>query len=102
MKALLKPLLLAIAWTQIALDSIEAKSEWYEIVEGSISYGMVFLDPMGKQLGLFLAYFQSQILRRASDSFCFSNGSIGNFFFAGARMFFQSLDATIFLFFRVL
>ncbi|KAG0465573.1 hypothetical protein HPP92_019737, partial [Vanilla planifolia] len=42
-----------------------------------------------------------QILRRASDSFCFSNGSIGNFFFAGARMFFQSLDATIFLFSRV-
>lgn len=42
-----------------------------------------------------------QILRRSSESFCFSNGSIGNFFFAGARIFFQSLDAAIFLFSRV-
>ncbi|KAI3936591.1 hypothetical protein MKW92_021814 [Papaver armeniacum] len=49
----------------------------------------------------FLAYFQNQILRRASDFFCFSNRSIGNFFFAGARIFFQSLDAAIFLFSRV-
>ncbi|MCO5572813.1 hypothetical protein L7F22_026572 [Adiantum nelumboides] len=42
-----------------------------------------------------------QILCRSNDNFCFSNGSIGNFFFAGARIFFQSLDAAIFLFSRV-
>lgn len=71
-----------------------------------------------------------QIHRRPNERFCFSNGrywrsfsrlqlciilfaclvthlwlfpscSIGNFFFAGARIFFQSLDAAIFLFSRV-
>ncbi|KAG8051352.1 hypothetical protein GUJ93_ZPchr0001g30275 [Zizania palustris] len=49
----------------------------------------------------FLVYFHNEILRRSAEMFCFTNGSIGNFFFAGARIFFQSLDAAIFLFSRV-
>ena len=36
-----------------------------------------------------------------SEKFCFRNGSVGNFFFAGARTFFRSLDAAIFLYSRV-
>lgn len=38
---------------------------------------------------------------KGSAQFDFSGGSIGNFFFAGARIFFSSLDAAIFLFSRV-
>ncbi|OMO65358.1 LPPG:FO 2-phospho-L-lactate transferase CofD/UPF0052 [Corchorus olitorius] len=57
--------------------------------------------PYRETIRAFLAYFQNEILRRPNESFCFSNGSIGNFFFAGARIFFQSLDAAIFLFSRV-
>lgn len=37
----------------------------------------------------------------ADGKFCFRNGSVGNFFFAGARTFFRSLDAAIFLYSRV-
>jgi hypothetical protein len=37
-----------------------------------------------------------QILRHSSERFSFQNGSIGNFFFAGARTFFRSMDAAIF------
>ena len=37
----------------------------------------------------------------AAHEFDFSNGSVGNFFFAGARIFLNSLNAAIFLFSRV-
>ncbi|KAF2300704.1 hypothetical protein GH714_015242 [Hevea brasiliensis] len=57
--------------------------------------------PYRETIRAFLVYFQNEILRRPNESFCFTNGSIGNFFFAGARIFFQSLDAAIFLFSRV-
>jgi len=46
----------------------------------------------------FLGHFNAQILVRAKKGFNFSNGSIGNFFFTGARLFFGSLEAAIFLF----
>ncbi|KAF3948484.1 hypothetical protein CMV_013567 [Castanea mollissima] len=77
---------------RLPLDAPLAKSEWC-YCDGGIEYW--------ETIRAFLAYFQNQILRRSDESFCFSNGSIGNFFFAGARIFFQSLDAAIFLFSRV-
>lgn len=40
-------------------------------------------------------------MRHSSEKFNFRNGSVGNFFFAGARIFFRSLEAAIFLFSRV-
>ncbi|KAG0007990.1 hypothetical protein BGZ80_003991 [Entomortierella chlamydospora] len=46
----------------------------------------------------FLIYIQSEILKRAHKRFSFANGSIGNFFLTGARMFFGSLESAIFLF----
>jgi len=46
----------------------------------------------------FLVNFNTQILIRASREFNFYNGSVGNFFFTGARLFFGSLEAAIFLF----
>ncbi|XP_010052209.3 uncharacterized protein YNL011C isoform X2 [Eucalyptus grandis] len=78
-----------------------AKSEWYNVVEGDHSLWDGVSRPYRETIRAFLVYFQNEILRRPNESFCFSNGSIGNFFFAGARIFFQSLDAAIFLFSRV-
>ncbi|KAI8525679.1 hypothetical protein RHMOL_Rhmol13G0248400 [Rhododendron molle] len=101
---------------RLPLDAQEAKSEWvavseilkyymcilkYAIVEGEHFLWNGVSKPYRETIRAFLAYFQNQILRRSNESFCFSNGSIGNFFFAGARIFFQSLDAAIFLFSRV-
>ncbi|XP_077252199.1 maternal effect embryo arrest 18 [Tasmannia lanceolata] len=86
---------------RLPLDAMQAKSEWYEIVEGEHSLWKGVSRPYRETIRAFLSYFQNEILQRSSDSFCFSNGSIGNFFFAGARIFFQSLDAAIFLFSRV-
>ncbi|KHN08446.1 Hypothetical protein glysoja_014211 [Glycine soja] len=86
---------------RLPLDPLQAKSEWYSIVEGDHFLWKGVSKPYRETIRAFLVYFQSQILCRAEESFCFSNGSIGNFFFAGARIFFQSLDAAIFLFSRV-
>lgn len=46
----------------------------------------------------FLVLFNFEILKRAHKHFNFRNGSIGNFFLTGARLFFGSLEAAIFLF----
>jgi 2-phospho-L-lactate transferase/gluconeogenesis factor (CofD/UPF0052 family) len=45
-----------------------------------------------------LVLFNFEILKRAHKHFNFRNGSIGNFFLTGARLFFGSLEAAIFLF----
>nr|GEX65613.1 maternal effect embryo arrest 18 [Tanacetum cinerariifolium] len=73
----------------------------YSIIEGEHPLWKDVSKPYRETIRAFLAYFQNQIIRRTNESFSFSNGSIGNFFFAGARIFFQSLDAAIFLFSRV-
>ncbi|KAK7246371.1 hypothetical protein RIF29_41239 [Crotalaria pallida] len=86
---------------RLQFDPLQAKSEWYSIVEGDHLLWEGVSKPYRETIRAFLVYFQNQILRRSEESFCFSNGSIGNFFFAGARIFFQSLDAAIFLFSRV-
>ncbi|XP_004485886.1 uncharacterized protein YNL011C [Cicer arietinum] len=86
---------------RLPLDPFQAKSEWYSIVEGDHDLWKGVSKPYRETIRAFLVYFQNQILCRSEGSFCFSNGSIGNFFFAGARIFFQSLDAAIFLFSRV-
>ncbi|GLJ11387.1 hypothetical protein SUGI_0155200 [Cryptomeria japonica] len=86
---------------RLSLDPLQAKGEWYKIVEGEHILWNDVSRPYRETIRAFLVYFQNQILRRATENFCFGNGSIGNFFFAGARIFFQSLDAAIFLFSRV-
>ncbi|ESQ52006.1 hypothetical protein EUTSA_v10016658mg [Eutrema salsugineum] len=86
---------------RLPIDAHKAKKDWYDIVEGNHSLWDGVSGPYRETIRAFLVYFQNEILRRPNDTFCFSNGSIGNFFFAGARIFFQSLDAAIFLFSRV-
>ena len=82
-------------------DSAAAQQEWYAIVEGGHPIWRGISDPYKNTIRAFLVHFHTQILRHATERFDFSNGSIGNFFFAGARVFFRSLEAAIFLFSRV-
>ena len=62
-------------------------------------------DPTGvpykDTIRAFLLHFHHTTLQRAESKFDFSNGSVGNFFFAGSRMFFHSFDAALFLYLRV-
>ena len=82
-------------------DASAAKDEWYEIVEGDHHLWNKISEPYKNTIRAFLVHFQANILRQATLTFDFSNGSIGNYFFAGARIFFRSLEAAIFLYSRV-
>jgi len=82
-------------------SSSEAKAEWYAIAEGDHPLWDGVSDPYKHTIRAFLVHFQANIMRHSSERFDFRNGSVGNFFFAGARTFFRSLEAAIFLFSRV-
>lgn len=79
-------------------DENAIKNEWVEIVEGSHRLWMHIPSEKKEVIRGFLIYIQSEILKRAHKRFSFANGSIGNFFLTGARMFFGSLESAIFLF----
>eukprot|EP00798_Chlamydomonas_sp_ICE-L_P029140 gene29140-32358_t len=82
----------------------EAKAEWRSIVEGDHKLWRGVSEPYKHVIRAFLVHFEKELLQlmvQASVQFDFRNGSVGNFFFAGARIFFRSLDAAIFLFSRV-
>ena len=82
-------------------DAVAAKAEWVTIVEGENELWEGLSEPYKHTIRAFLVHFQSAILSHTTERFTFTNGSIGNFFFAGARLFFRSLDAAIFLYSRV-
>lgn len=82
-------------------DAAAAKLEWYQIVEGQHRLWEGVSEPYKHMIRAFLLHFHMQILSHVSEQFHFANGSIGNFFFAGARTFFRSLESAIFLFSRV-
>ncbi|CAI5507855.1 unnamed protein product, partial [Closterium sp. Naga37s-1] len=65
------------------------------------TFSLVLMCPSPSALRAFCLGPPCQILRNAGHRFCFQHGSVGNFFFSGARAFFRSLDAAIFLFSRV-
>ncbi|KAF9430095.1 hypothetical protein BGZ76_000977 [Entomortierella beljakovae] len=79
-------------------DHNAIKNEWVEIVEGSHRLWRHIPSDKKEVIRGFLIYIQSEILKRAHKRFSFANGSIGNFFLTGARMFFGSLESAIFLF----
>eukprot|EP00878_Enallax_costatus_P010254 GHUV01010704.1.p1 GENE.GHUV01010704.1~~GHUV01010704.1.p1 ORF type:complete len:450 (+),score=97.56 GHUV01010704.1:449-1798(+) len=82
-------------------SSQDAKMEWYNLVEGRHDLWQGVSEPYKHMIRAFLVHFQLQILSQANQEFNFHNGSIGNFFFAGARTFFRSLESAVFLFSRV-
>ncbi|KAF9386377.1 hypothetical protein CPB97_003768 [Podila verticillata] len=79
-------------------DENAIKNEWVEIVEGSHRLWQHIPSEKKEVIRGFLIYIQSEILKRAHKRFSFANGSIGNFFLTGARMFFGSLESAVFLF----
>jgi hypothetical protein len=85
-----------------ATDSAKAKAEWYRIQEGDHELWENISEPYADIIRSFLLYFHSQITAAKTDvKFDYVNGSVGNFFFAGARMFFRSMEAAILLYSRV-
>ena len=85
-----------------ATDSMLAKQEWYAIQEGDHELWANISEPYADIIRSFLLYFHSQVTAAKTDKkFDFVNGSVGNFFFAGARMFFRSMEAAILLYSRI-
>lgn len=97
-------------------DLQKVRDEWALIVEGrhryislSLCSEWMFNAPMfslwndisiekKEAIRGFLTLFDFEILKRAHKRFNFCNGSVGNFFLTGARLFTGSLEAAIFLF----
>ncbi|KAJ7356698.1 hypothetical protein DFH08DRAFT_849752 [Mycena albidolilacea] len=76
----------------------EARDEWRDIIEGRSALWNGIPNDRKETIRGFLVYFESELLKRAHKNFTFVNGSIGNYFLAGAQGFFRSLPASIFLF----
>ncbi|CAO3600770.1 unnamed protein product [Absidia cylindrospora] len=79
-------------------DEHKVRDEWSLIVEGRHRLWHQISIEKKETIRGFLVAFNSEILKRAHKHFNFRNGSIGNFFLTGARLFFGSLEAAIFLF----
>lgn len=75
-----------------------ARSQWRDILEGRSWLWKGIPADRKETIRGFLVYFEGELLRRAQKNFSFVNGSVGNYFLAGAQMFFRSLPSAIFLF----
>ncbi|CAG8528675.1 4324_t:CDS:2 [Diversispora eburnea] len=79
-------------------NELDIKLEWLEVVEGTHKlWNGISSEKKGIIRG-FLVNLQTEILKGAQKKFNFRNGSIGNFFLTGARIFFGSLESAIFIF----
>ncbi|KAI7907005.1 uncharacterized protein BX663DRAFT_494478 [Cokeromyces recurvatus] len=79
-------------------DEHAVRDEWSLIVEGRHKLWEKIPIEKKETIRGFLVLFNFEILKRAHKHFNFCHGSIGNFFLTGARLFFGSLEAAIFLF----
>ncbi|KAI8969036.1 hypothetical protein BDF20DRAFT_892934 [Mycotypha africana] len=79
-------------------DEHAIRDEWTRIVEGRHELWRQISIEKKETIRGFLVLFNFEILKRSHKHFNFCNGSIGNFFLTGARLFFGSLEAAIFLF----
>ena len=83
-------------------DGELARREWYKIQEGDHEIWNGIGQDYANIIRRFLVHFHQEVTSKPiKERFDFVNGSIGNFFFAGARLFFRSMDAAIFLYSRV-
>ncbi|KAH7926200.1 UPF0052-domain-containing protein [Leucogyrophana mollusca] len=76
----------------------DARAEWRDIIEGQSQLWSGIPNDRKEMIRGFLVYFENEVLKRAHKNFSFLNGSIGNYFLAGAQGFFRSLPSAIFLF----
>ncbi|KAF0381909.1 UPF0052-domain-containing protein [Gigaspora margarita] len=79
-------------------NEMDIKNEWLEVVEGTHKLWQGISQEKKEAIRGFLVHFQTEILKRARKKFDFRNGSIGNFFLTGARLFLGSLESAIFIF----
>lgn len=98
-------------------DAAAARAEWDAVLDGTHGLWGDVSDPYKHVIRAFLVHFHAQVLLAGGDAspsgdvsglpdpararFNFAGGSVGNFFFGGARTFFRSLEAAAFLFCRV-
>ncbi|KAH7104802.1 UPF0052-domain-containing protein [Auriculariales sp. MPI-PUGE-AT-0066] len=80
------------------LSDEDSKREWRDIVEGVSPLWRGIPGDRKETIRGFLVYFENELLKRADKNFSFRNGSIGNYWLAGAQHFFRSLPSAIFLF----
>ncbi|KAI8097314.1 uncharacterized protein BX664DRAFT_292789 [Halteromyces radiatus] len=83
---------------RLSNDPEQVKDEWASIVEGRHRLWKRIPADKKETIRGFLTNFNGETLKRAHKRFNFCNGSIGNFFLTGARLFFGSLEAALFLF----
>ena len=70
-------------------------------LEGTHDLWQDISEPYKETIRAFLIHFNTETLRQANKKqFTFSNGSVGNFFLTGARIFFNSLETSLFWFSR--
>mmetsp|Transcript_4965 Transcript_4965/g.14058 ORF Transcript_4965/g.14058 Transcript_4965/m.14058 type:complete len:455 (-) Transcript_4965:59-1423(-) len=88
-------------------DPATAEREWREVVDGTHELWAQISgisEPYAQALKTFLRHFDEAVRRaepEAGEPFNFAGGSVGNFFFTGARLFFQSLPTAIFLWSKI-
>jgi hypothetical protein len=93
----------ALLGHRLSQSEVAAREEWSSIVDGSSPLWDAISTPYKDTIRAFLLHFYQEVLRKSAGQerqFAFANGSVGNFFFAGARTFFHSLDAALFLYAR--
>lgn len=79
-----------------------ARQEWRELLEGTHALYDAS-DARRAIVQRFLLHFDTEVRVRAQDRFLdLRHGSVGNFVFTGARLFFGSLESAVFLFCRLL
>jgi len=86
---------------RLPTDHAKAKQEWSAIIDGTSQLWRGVSNPFKDTIRAFLNEFNYHIIKQAHKHFKFSNGSVGNFFFAGARTFFNSIEAALFLYAKV-
>jgi 2-phospho-L-lactate transferase/gluconeogenesis factor (CofD/UPF0052 family) len=79
-------------------DAVQARDEWASILDGSHELWRGMEKEFRSTIRAFLVEFSHEVLRRGEKKFDYREGSVGNFFFSGARLFFQSIEGAIFTF----
>eukprot|EP01113_Clastostelium_recurvatum_P034651 TRINITY_DN4727_c0_g2_i1.p1 TRINITY_DN4727_c0_g2~~TRINITY_DN4727_c0_g2_i1.p1 ORF type:complete len:356 (-),score=34.59 TRINITY_DN4727_c0_g2_i1:69-1136(-) len=86
---------------RLPANEADAKEEWSAIVEGKHTLWDEISEAYKETIRAFLIHFHCEVLKAASLHFEFCYGSVGNFFLTGTRLFFHSLETSLFWFARV-
>lgn len=76
----------------------QATEEWYQLLEDRHELYSEISSPYRGLLRCFLCKFEAERLQRIQLGFDLRNGSIGNFFFTGARLVLGSLETAVFVY----